>query len=68
MMREREQDSSLLRLAVRPVLYTALHCLYMCVQLDIMRYIALIINKRDKGHWPIRCIARMISYGVRMVP
>ena len=45
-MREQEQDCSLLRLAVRPVLYTARYCLYMCVQQDIKRYTALIIDKR----------------------
>ena len=68
MMREQEQDSSLLRLAVRPVLYTAMYCLYMYVQLDIMRYTALITDKRDKGHCPIRCIAIMVSYGTRIAP
>ena len=68
MMREREQDSSLLRLAVRPVLYTTQYYLYMYVQLDINGYTALIIDKRDKGHWPIRCNAIMISYGARIAP
>ena len=68
MMGEGEQDSSLLRLAVRPVLYTAMYCLYMYVQLDRKRYTALISDKRDKGHWPIWCILIMVSYGVRMTP
>ena len=68
MMREREQDSSLLRLAVRPVLYTALYLFVHVVQLDICIYTALITDKRGKGHWLIRCIAIMVSYGVRMTP
>ena len=68
MMREREQNSLLLRLAVRPVLYTALYLFVHVVQLDIYVYTALITDKRDKGHWPIRCITIMISYGVRMMP
>ena len=68
MMGEREQDRSLLRLAVRPVLYTALYLFVHVVQLDTIRYTALITDKRDKGHWLIRCIAIMVSYGVRMTP
>ena len=68
MMGEREQDSLLLRLAVRPVLYTALYLFVHVVQLDICIYTALITDKRDKGHWPIRCIAIMISYGARIAP
>ena len=68
MMGEREQDGSLLRLAVRPVLYTALYLFVHVVQLDICVYTALITDKRDKGHWPIRCIAIVVSYGVRMTP
>ena len=68
MMGEREQDSSLLRLAVRPVLYTALYLFVHVVQLDIIRYTALITDKWDKGHWLIRCIMIMVSYGVRMTP
>ena len=68
MMGEREQDSLLLRLAVRPVLYTAMYLFVHVVQLAICVYTALIIDKRDKGHWPIRCIARMISYGARIAP
>ena len=67
-MTEQEQDSSLLRLAVRPVLYTALYLFVHVWQLDICVYTALITDKRDKGHWPIRCIARMISYGARIAP
>ena len=54
MMGEREQDSSLLDLAVRPGLYTALYLFVHVVQLAICVYIALIIDKRDKGHRPIR--------------
>ena len=65
MMGEREQDSSLLRLAIRPVLYTALYLFVHVVQLDIIGYTALI---RDKGHWLIKCIAIVVSYGVRMTP
>ena len=65
MMGEQEQDSSLLRLAIRPVLYTALYLFVHVVQLDIIGYTALI---RDKGHWPIKCIAIVVSYGVRMTP
>ena len=67
-MREREQDSSLLRLAVRPVLYTALYLFVHVWQLAICVYTALIIDKRDKGHWPIRCDAIVVSYGARMAP
>ena len=68
MMGEREQDSSLLDLAVRPGLYTALYLFVHVWQLAICVYIALITDKRDKGHWPIRCITIVISYGVRMTP
>ena len=68
MMREREQDSLLLRLAVRPVLYTAQYLFVYVVQLNRIKYTALIIDKRAKGHWPIRCIVIMISYGARIVP
>ena len=68
MMRERGQDSSLLDLAVRPGLYTALYLFVHVWQLAICVYIALIIDKRDKGHWPIRYDAIVVSYGVRMTP
>ena len=68
MMGEREQDSSLLDLAVRPGLYTALYLFVHVVQLAICVYIALIIDKRGKGHWPIRYDAIMVSYGARMAP
>ena len=67
-MGEQEQDSLLLRLAVRPVLYTAMYLFVHVVQLAICIYTALIIDRRDKGHWPIRCITRMISYGARIAP
>ena len=67
-MGERELDSLLLRLAVRPVLYTALYLFVHVWQSAIYIYTALIIDKRDKGHWLIRCIARMISYGARIAP
>ena len=68
MMGEREQDSSLLNLAVRPGLYTALYLFVHVWQLAICVYTALIIDKRDKGHWPIRYDAIVVSYGVRMTP
>ena len=68
MMGEREQDSSLLRLAVRPVSYTALYLFVHVWQLAICVYTALITDKRVKGHWLIRCIAIVVSYGVRMTP
>ena len=68
MMGEREQDSSLLDLAVRPGLYTALYLFVHMWQLAICMYTALIIDKRDKGHWPIRYDAIVVSYGVRMTP
>ena len=68
MMGEREQDSSLLDLAVRPGLYTALYLFVHVWQLAISIYTALIIDKRDKGHWPIRYDAIVVSYGARMVP
>ena len=68
MMGEQEQDSSLLDLAVRPGLYTALYLFVHVVQLAICVYTALIIDKRDKGHWPIKYDAIVVSYGVRMMP
>ena len=68
MMGEQEQDSLLLRLAVRSVLYTALYLFVHVVQLDIIGYTVLITDKRDKGHWPIRCIMIVISYGARIAP
>ena len=68
MMGEREQDSLLLRLAVRPVLYTALYLFVHVWQLAICVYTALITDKRDKGHWPIRYNAIVVLYGVRMTP
>ena len=68
MMREQEQDSSLLDLAVRPGLYTALYLFVHVWQLAICVYTALIIDKRDKGHWPIRYDAVVVSYGARMAP
>ena len=67
-MGEREQDSSLFDLAVRPGLYTALYLFVHVWQLAICVYTALIIDKRDKGHWPIRYNAIVVSYGVRMTP
>ena len=68
MMGEREQDSSLLRLAVGPVSYTALYLFVHMWQLAICVYTALITDKRDKAHWPIRCNTIVLSYGVRMTP
>ena len=35
-------------------------------QLAICVYTALIIDKRDKGHRPIRYVAIAVSYDVRM--
>ena len=67
-MGEREQDSSLLDLAVRPGLYTALYLFVHVWQLAICIYTALISDKRNKGHWPIRYDAIVVSYGVRMTP
>ena len=68
MMGEQEQDNSLLDLAVRPDLYTALYLFVHVWQLAICVYTALIIDKRDKGHWPIRYDAIVVSYGARMAP
>ena len=68
MMGEREPDSSLFDLAVRPGLYTALYLFVHVWQLAICVYTALIINKRDKGHWPIRYNAIVVSYGARIAP
>ena len=68
MMGEQEQDSLLLDLAVRPGLYTALYLFVHVWQLAICIYTALIIDKRGKGHWPIRYDAIVVSYGARMAP